>query len=55
MPRGIGILLFTHIFAEKHINNNNKANDINLSDEYIFGKKIAKKIKYINSLIGVKE
>lgn len=53
MPRGIGILLFTHIFAEKHINNN-KANNMNLSDEYIFGKKIAKKIKYINSLIGVK-
>lgn len=52
MPRGIGILLFTHIFTEKHINN--KTNSMNLSDEYIFGKKIAKKIKYINSLIGVK-
>ena len=47
MPRGIGILLFTHF--------NNKTNNMSLSDEYIFGKKITKKIKYINSLIGVKE
>lgn len=53
MPRGIGILLFTHIFPEKHINS--KSNNMNISNEYIFGKKIAKKIKYINSLIGVKE
>ena len=53
MPRGIGILLFTHIFPEKHINS--KSNNMNLSNEYIFGKKIAKKIKYINSLIGVEE
>lgn len=53
MPRGIGILLITHIFKEKPIINNK--NNIDLSDEYIFGKKVAKKIKYINSLIGVKE
>ncbi len=53
MPRGIGILLFTHIFAEKHINN--KTNSMNLSDEYIFGKKITKKIKFINRLIGAEE
>ena len=54
MPRGIGILLFTHIFPEKHISSS-KSNNMNLSNEYIFGKKIAKKIKYINSLIGVEE
>ena len=53
MPRGIGILLFTHIFPEKHINS--KSNNMNIFNEYIFGKKIAKKIKYINNLIGVKE
>ena len=53
MSRGIGILLITHIFEEKHIIDNK--NSMNLSNEYIFGKKIAKKIKYINSLIGVKE
>lgn len=54
MPRGIGILLFTHIFKEEHINNNNK-NNMSLSDEYIFGKKITKKIKFINKLIGAEE
>lgn len=53
MPRGIGILLFTHIFEEKHIIDNK--NSMRFSYEYIFGKKIAKKIKFINSLIGVKE
>jgi hypothetical protein len=53
MPRGIGILLFTHIFKEKHIINNK--NNMNLSNEYIFGKKIANKIKFINKLIGVEE
>lgn len=53
MPRGIGILLITHIFKEKHIVNNK--NNIDFSYEYIFGKKIARKIKFIKSLIGVKE
>lgn len=53
MPRGIGILLFTRIFPKKHINS--KSDNMSLSNEYIFGKKIAKKIKYINSLIGAKE
>lgn len=52
MPRGIGILLFTHIFEDKHINNKNS---MDLSNEYIFGKKIANKIKFINKLIGVGE
>lgn len=44
MIRGIGILLCTHIFDD------NK--NIQYSDNYIFGKKLSKKIRYIKKLLG---
>lgn len=47
MIRGIGILLYTHIFGST-------AGPTENSDEYIFGKKLSKKIKYIKMLIGEK-
>jgi hypothetical protein len=53
MPRGIGILKFTHIF-DKDIAFTCARLDMNDHDinVYIFGNKLARRVEYINNLIG---